>query len=89
MLSFVATTRKKSHSGGWQSCVAWCRQQVANDPKAAVSIILARGGEKEGRVVAEIAADRERRIYGGRLVELKKVVQLATAVAPDPSGRDG
>ncbi len=73
MLSYVATTRSKSHRGGWQSCVEWSRQQVATDPRVVAHILMARGGEKHCRVVAEVTGDGERRINGGRVVPLKKV----------------
>lgn len=73
MLSFVAVTRGESHQGAWASCVAWCRSHVADHPKAVTHILVTRGGEKQGRVVAEIAADSERRVHRGRLVPLKKV----------------
>ena len=75
MVSYVATTRSKSYRGGWQSCVEWSRQQVATDPRVVAHILLARAGEKDGRVVAEIASDGARRVHRGRLVPLRKLPQ--------------
>lgn len=73
MLSFVAITRGTSHQGAWSSCVDWCRAQVADHPKTITHILLVRGGERQGRVVAEFTADGERRVDRGRLVPLKQV----------------
>jgi hypothetical protein len=73
MLSYIATTRSKSYRGAWPACVDWCRAQVADHPKTVAHILLARAGEKDGRVVAEIASDGARRVHSGRLVPLKKV----------------
>ena len=73
MLSNVAIAGSSSFCGAWPDCVEWSRRQVADHPRVVAHILLARGGEKHGRVVAEFSADGERRITGGRVVTLKKV----------------
>ena len=73
MLSFIAVANSRSYCGAWPACIAWCRRQLADHPKTVAHVLLARGGEKHGRVVAEVTGDGERRIYGGRVVPLKKL----------------
>lgn len=73
MLSFVAFARDGAYCGAWSSCMNWCRAQVAKDPRVVAHVLLARAGEKHGRVVAEVTSDGERRVSRGRLVPLKKV----------------
>lgn len=75
MLSFVGISRSGSHQGPWADCIAWCRDQVRADHTAVAHVLLCRGGEKQGRVVAEVTADNERRVTGGRVVPLRGLKQ--------------
>ncbi len=71
MRSFIALQGHIAHPGGWLDCVAWARQQAKDG--APVRVLTARAGEPTARVVAEISADSERLITGGRTVKLSKL----------------
>jgi len=73
MLSFVAVAGSRSYCGAWPACIEWCRRQVADHPKTTALVLLARGGEKHGRIVAEVTAGGGRRITGGRVAPVRMV----------------
>ena len=73
MRSFIAITRGASQAGAWPACVDWSRRQVATRPQAVAHIVAIRGGERHGRVVAEVTADGERLVPHGRAVALKAI----------------
>ncbi len=68
MRSYVALQGRTHYPGGWLDCIAWARQKAKDG--APVRILTARAGEPTARVVAEISADSERLITGGRTVKL-------------------
>ena len=70
MRTFIAVQQKKVFNSGWSGCVKWAQEQLQDNP-APIQILLARGGEKTARVVAEIAPEGLRMIGQGRTVEIK------------------
>jgi hypothetical protein len=71
MRSFIALQRRTAHPGGWLDCVAWARERAQEGPP--VRILTARAEEHTARVVAEVTADGERLITGGRTVPLRQI----------------
>lgn len=69
--SFVALHAGALHRGGWVDCILWARSRVVSDPSKPAKIFTARPGAKRARVVAEVSADQERLINGGRLVPVR------------------
>ncbi|WAK03156.1 hypothetical protein [Methylobacter sp. YRD-M1] len=70
MRTFFAVQHDKVFYGGWQQCLRWARKQIQEN-HTAIQLLTARGGDKEAVVIAEITADYERIIYGGRKLSIK------------------
>lgn len=54
-------------------CLRWAEQKIKEDDSSIVKIHNIRGGEKNGRVVAEITGDGLRQIADGRLFPVTKL----------------
>lgn len=72
MRTYIATHNGYRRCGGFVDCVLWARERVGRGKSVAL-ILLARPGAKTARIIAEIAADQERMIHGGRIALLAKV----------------
>ncbi len=71
MRSYFAVSGSLVFGGGQLACWTWGRRLAAQNHTRAVKIILARPGEKEGTIVAEVTHDNERVIKMGRKVWLR------------------
>jgi len=70
MISYIATQGRDTFRGGFAQCVLWARERIAERPQP-VRIAKARGGERNARVVAEIAPEGERVVADGRVVRAR------------------
>jgi hypothetical protein len=70
MRTYFAVQQNKIFYGGWQQCLNWARQQIKED-LVAIQLLTARGGDKEAVIIAEVTADSERVIHGGRKMLIK------------------
>ena len=76
MRTFVATNGQQVFTSGYAQCVAWGRQL---DSELPTIIHTARGGDRKGRVIAEVTVGNNtvRHITDGRLIALSKLYQHA------------
>lgn len=70
MKSYFAIQQKQTFAGGWMQCLRWARTCL-EDNTAPVQILMARGGEKQARVIAEITPEGMRMIRRGRAMTIK------------------
>ena len=73
MRTFFAIQQDNSFSSGWQQCLSWARQQIKVD-STAIQLLTARGSDKDAVVIAEITANSERMIKGGRTLPVKRLL---------------
>jgi hypothetical protein len=73
LFTFYAVKEDQVFNSGWAECICWARQRLQEND-AVIRILTARGGEKQAIVVAEITAQCERMIYGGRTFPVKRLV---------------
>ena len=73
MRTFFAVQQDKFIISGWQQCLSWARQQIieSNSP---IQLLTARGGDNDAVVIAEITANSERMIEGGRMLPVKRLL---------------
>jgi hypothetical protein len=73
MRTFFAIQQDKTFNSGWQQCLSWARQQMKENDTV-VKLLTARVGDKEAVVIAEITANSERMIEGGRTLPVKRLL---------------
>jgi len=79
MRTFFALQQDKSFNSGWQQCLSWARRQIKKD-STAIQLLTARGGEKDAVIIAEITANSERMIEGGRALAVKRLLRGQTEI---------
>ncbi|MCX7099472.1 MAG: hypothetical protein NTV43_16380 [Methylococcales bacterium] len=73
MRTFFAVQQDKVFNSGWHQCISWARQQLQEN-KSTIQLLSARAGDKDAIVVAEITAQSERLIKGGRTLPVKRLM---------------
>lgn len=73
MRTFFAIQQDKTFNSGWNQCLSWARQQIKAD-SIAIQLLTARGSDKDAVVIAEITANSERMIKGGRTLPVKRLL---------------
>lgn len=77
MHTFIATSGKLRHIGGYLDCMNWCREMVAANHTRICHIVRSRKGADRVPIIAEITEDGIRPIEGGRTVALHTIMRLA------------
>ena len=73
MRTFFAIQQDKTFNSGWAQCLSWARQKIKENDTA-IKLLTARGGDKDAVVIAEITANSERMIEGGRTLPVKRLL---------------
>lgn len=79
MRAFFAIQQDKTFNSSWQQCLIWARQQI-KESDTPIQLLTARGGDTDAVVIAEITANCERMIEGGRTLPVKRLLHAKAEI---------
>lgn len=74
MKSYFAKQNHQVISGGFYQCLSWARERI-QEHENPVLILVTRAGEKNAKIVAEIDSDGERRVIGGKIMPISRLMR--------------